>query len=85
MRVNVKFGGTIYNELREKMATIKDTDSFIELCDTYGWNEAIAAFVETNKYFDEDNFTEYLEEVAFDIIVDFIDDAIKAKTDANDA
>lgn len=85
MRVNVKFGGTIYNELREKMATIKDYDEFDELCNTYGWNEAINAFVETNEYFDKNYFTEYIENVAYENIVDFIDDAIKAKTDANDA
>lgn len=85
MTIEVKIGGTTNKELKKKMATIKDTDSFIELCDTYGWDAAISAFVETNDYFYEEGFVEDVVEYAYTRIVDYIDEAIKAKNDANAA
>jgi hypothetical protein len=85
MTIEVKIGGTTNKVLKEKMATIKDTDSFYELCDIYGWDVAISAFVETNHYFYEEGFVEDVVEYAFERIVDYIDEAIKAKNDANAA
>ena len=82
MRITVNYGETNNNELIEKMAAIKDYEEFDELCNTYGWNEAIAAFVNTNDCFKFDWFEEAVEEHAFNLIIDYIDDAIKAKTAA---
>ena len=77
MRINVKFGGTIYNELREKMATIKNYDNFLDLMNEYGVDEALNAFAETNHHFNIEALEAELEEAANNIVFDYVADAIK--------
>ena len=85
MRVNVKFGGTGNKELIKKMATIKDYEEFNELCNIYGWDAAISAFVETNDYFYKEGFVEDVVEYANSRIINYIEEAINEKNDANAA
>ena len=83
MTIEVKIGGTGNKELVKKMATIECYDEFNELCNIYGWDAAISAFVETNDYFYKEGFVEDVVEFANSRIINYIEEAINEKNDAN--